>query len=698
MISIQLLGGACLRSDATVIAGPPAQRHRVALLALVVDAWPQPLARDRATALLWPERDDAGGRRLLNLAVHVLRTALGEETIASLRDGLVFNPTRARCDLHDLRAAIDRDDPEQVARLYTGPLLDGFHLPESAEFAHWLDRRRDALALAHTRALLLVADRQERGGDVHGLVATCRRLVAADPHSAEHAQRLMRALDAAGERAAAIQHAAEHARRLRADLELEPEPAVTALAEQLRRAPAARPRLPSVAVLPFLNLGGDSAHEYFADGITEDVIAHLSKIRALKVISRASVMPFKARRETPREIGRALGTGTVLDGSVRHAGERVRIVATLVDVEEDRQIWAETYDREVRDIFAIQTDVALQIAAALKAELSPDERGRVATAMTRDIQAYRLFLQGRQRFIQYATADLERAVGLFELAIERDPAFAMAYVLLAMTHIELAEQGMTAPREAYAAAQAAAARALELAPDLGDAHATAGYLRMVHDFDWAGAERGLLRAIELNPGSGYAYDLYARLCWAIERYDEAIPLGRRAQELDPAANRSDMTTMLLRAARYDEALAQARLAVEVEPGAARARATHGWALYFTGRREEAVAELERAAENSGRSTLWLGQLAQMYALVGERERARDVVREMEERARDAYVSPYHFAYAYTGLGEADRALDLLERAVAERTGAAYSIKGSFLFRSLREHPRWRALMRRMNLA
>ena len=707
MIRVQLLGSACLRSGDTVLGGPPAQRHRIALLSLIVDAWPQPLSRDRAMALLWPERDDAGGRRLLNLAIHVLRSALGEEAIVSRGDGLLLDPTHVSCDLQELRAAIAADVPERVVALQTGPLLDGFHLAESAEFAHWLDQRRLELSRAYVRALLVLGRRQEQAGDVHGVVNTYRRLVAADPHSAEHALRLMRALDDAGERAAALQHAAEHARRLQVDLDLGPDPEVTALAAELRKAPprripgsggASTPQLPSVAVLPFLNLGGNAEHEDFADGITEDVIAHLSKIRALKVISRSSVMSFKARQKSLKEIGRTLGAATVLDATVRHAGDRVRIVATLVDIEGDRQLWAETYDRQVSDIFAIQTDVALRIAASLRAELSLDEQGRVRSGPTTDIHAYRLYLQGRRFYLQYTVAGLERAVGYFDRAIARDPAFAMAHTLLAMAYIELAEQGLTLPSTVYGRAAEAVARALELDPQSGDAHATAGYLKMVREFDWPAAEAGLRRALELSPGSAYVYDLFARACWAIERYDEALPLAQRAQELDPLAHRNDLTTLLLRAGRYEQALSLAEDAAEVDPRGSRARATRGWAYFFNGRRKEGVAELESAVALSARNSLWLGQLGQAYALTGETSKARAILSELEERAQQAFVSPYHLAYVYTGLGEVDRAMDLLERAVADRTGGTYGIKGSFLFAPLRGHPRFHALMRTMNLA
>jgi TolB-like protein/lipopolysaccharide biosynthesis regulator YciM len=707
MIRVQLLGSACLRSGDTVLGGPPAQRHRIALLALIVDAWPQPLSRDRALALLWPERDDARGRRLLNLAIHVLRSALGEEAIVSRGDGLLLNPAHISCDLHGLRAAIAADVPEHVVELYTASLLDGFHLAESAEFAHWLDQRRLELSRAYVRALLMLGRRQEHAGDVHAVVGTYRRLVETDPHSAEHAQRLMRALDDAGERAAALQHAAEHARRLQVDLDLGPDPDVTALAAELREAPPRRPsgsrgssatRLASVAVLPFLNLGGNAEHEYFADGITDDVIAHLSKIRALTVISRSSVMSFKGRHQSLKEIGRILGTRTVLDATVRHAGDRVRIVATLVDVEGDRQLWAETYDRQMTDIFAIQTDVALRIAAALQAELSPDEQGRVRSGPTADIHAYRLYLQGRRFYLQYTVQGLERSVGYFERAIGRDSSFAMAHTLLAMAYIELAEQGLTAPSAVYGRAAQAVARSLELDPLSGDAHATAGYLKMVREFDWPAADAGLRRALELSPGSAYVHDLFARACWAIERYDEALPLALRAQELDPLAHRNDLTTMLLRAGRYQQALSLAEDAAEVDPRGSRPRATLGWAYFFNGKREEGVAQLESAVELSARNSLWLGQLGQAYAMTGETSKARAIVTELEERAQQAFISPYHLAYVYTGLGEMDRAMDLLERAVADRTGGTYGIKGSFLFAPLRGHPRFQALMRTMNLA
>jgi serine/threonine protein kinase/Flp pilus assembly protein TadD len=464
-------------------------------------------------------------------------------------------------------------------------------------------------------------------------------------------------------------------------------------------APApSRPRATAVAVLPFRNLSADPENEYFADGITEDVIAHLSKIRALKVISRNSVMQFKQRTQSLREIGATLGATALLDGSVRRAGDRVRIVAQLIDGESDRHLWAETYDRKLDDIFAIQTDVALHIADALKAELSGEEQTRVLKEPTNDLQAYQLFLQGRQWYIKYTPESIEQSIDYYDRAVARDPSFALALANLAMSYIELAEHGAMEPDLAHPRAEKAVSEALRIDPELGAAHCTMAYLRTVRDYDWEDAEAEFKHAIELSPSYGDAYDLYGRLCSALERYDEALQLLQRAQELDPLAHRIDVATMLIRAGRYDEAIASARDAADVDPSHARAWATLGWALFLSGRHADGVADLERAVSVSPGNSLWLAQLGECYGLAGDLTKARDILRQIKELARREYVSPYQFVYVYTGLGEIERALDLLERAVAERAGPAYAIKGSFLLKPLRYQPRFQALLRQMHLA
>ncbi|MGH7549098.1 MAG: protein kinase domain-containing protein [Gemmatimonadales bacterium] len=470
-----------------------------------------------------------------------------------------------------------------------------------------------------------------------------------------------------------------------------------AFAEALTTPAQVQPRPRSVAVLPFLNLSADPENEYFADGITEDVIAQLSKVRALQVISRTSVMQFKKREQGLREIAAKLEVATLLEGSVRRVGDRVRIVAQLIDAETDQHLWAETYDRQLTDIFVIQADVALHIAAALKAELSPDEKTRIRKEPTSDLQAYQLYLRGRHCFIRYTQEGIGKGIEYFEQAIARDPGYALAYAGMALAYSELGEGGALRPGEAFAQARQAVATALELDSGLGEAHSVLAVLKFECDFDWIGAEQSFKRALELNPSSADTYDYYGRMLSALERYDEAIAALRRAQELDPLAHPLDIATALLRAGRYDDAVRAARPVIELDPHYARGHATLAWAFLKKGLNDEGLAELEKAVSLSPGATLFLAQLGQAYAMVGKVERAREVLRQLEELSRQTYVSPYHMAYVYTGLGEQDQALDRLERAYEERAGAVYGIKGSFLFTSLRSHPRFTALLKRMNL-
>ncbi len=469
-------------------------------------------------------------------------------------------------------------------------------------------------------------------------------------------------------------------------------------AESLVAADVAPARMPCVAVLPFLNLSADPDNEYFADGITEDVIAQLSRIRALKVISRTSVMAFKKREQSLREIGAALDATRVLEGSVRRVGDRVRIVAQLIDVETDQHLWAETYDRQLTDIFVIQTDVSLHIAAALRARLSRDERLRIGKEPTSDLEAYQLYLRGRHCFIRFSEEGLKRGIEYFERAIARDPNYAMAHVGIALSFAELGETGMVVPEEAFRRGKQAALKALEIDSELGEAHCVLACLEFVSDFDWVGAEEGFKRSLELTPGNADAYDLYGRLCSALERYDEAIAMLERAQALDPLAHRADVATAHLRAGSYDTALKIAVHSIELDPTFARGHATVGWAHVLKGDYQEGLASLEKAVVFAPGDTLWLAQLGQAYAVAGETAKAREILAQLEALSTQRYVSPYHLAYVHTGLGELDRAMDWLESAYEHRAGAVYGIKGSFLFRSLHSHPRFKALLRKMNLA
>jgi len=553
--------------------------------------------------------------------------------------------------------------------------------PEQAASERTLDARSDVYSLGCVLYEMLAGEPPYTGSTAQALIA--KRLV--DPVPA--VRRLRAAVPVGVEQALTKALAKVPADRWAS---------AVAFAEALT-APA-RPRPPSVAVLPFLNLSADPENEYFADGITEDVIAHLSKIRALKVISRTSVMAFKQREQSLKEIGARLDAAALLEGSVRRVGDRVRIVAQLIDAETDRHLWAETYDRQLTDVFAIQTDVALHIASALKAELSHDEKTRLYKEPTADLQAYQLYLQGRHCYLRYTEEGSRKGLEYFEQAIAQDPDYALAYAALAMAYTELGETGALRPDEAYARAKAASAKALALDSGLGEAHCMLAFIKAVCDFDWLGAEEEFRRALALTPNSADTYDLYGRMCLALERNEEALALERRAQELDPLAHRADVARTLLRMGRHAEALQAATRAIEFDPHYARGHATLAWAYLKKGIIERGLAELETAVSLAPGVTQWLAQLGQAYGIAGKVAKARDVLRQLEELSRERFVSPYHMAIVYTGLDEHDSALDWLERAYEERSGPVYSVKGSFLFTSLHTHPRFTALLKKMNLA
>jgi tetratricopeptide (TPR) repeat protein len=374
-----------------------------------------------------------------------------------------------------------------------------------------------------------------------------------------------------------------------------------------------------------------------------------------------------------------------------------------MDAETEHHVWGDTYDRELTDIFAIQSDVALQIARALRTELSPDVRARIGKEPTGDLQAYELYLKGRHCGFKFTEEGIRRALEYYERACARDPNYARAYAGMAFTYIVLGlghGAGALRPREAYGRATSAATKALALDSGLGEAHAMLGFLKFVADYDWAGAEREYQRAIELNPGSAETYDTYGLLLSSLERFEEAIAAQRRAQELDPLATvaSSDLASTLLRAGRYYEAAREAERLIALEPGFPMGHSTLGWAYLRSDMRAEGMRELERAVALSPGNTLFLAQLGQAYAETGSADKARDVLRQLEQLSRSRYVSPYHMAYVHTGLGEADRAIDWLEQAYEERAGGVYGIKGSFLFTALHSQRRFTALLRKMNLA
>ena len=615
--------------------------------------------------------------------------------------------------LAKLLAPADDGDasPASTASTTSGPLTERhaavgtphYMSPEQAE-GGVLDQRTDIFSLGVVLYELAAGERPFKGGSATSVLASVLRdtprplgeLNPAMPRAL--AGIVMRCL----EKDAARRY--QSARELRDDLdavrqrtEAQPAPLPTTI-----HAPAT-PVRSSVAVLPFLNLSPDAENEFFVDGIAEDVIARLSKMRALKVISRTSSMRFKGRSESLREIAGKLGVATIVEGSVRRAGNRVRIVAELIDAETDAHLWAETYDRQLTDIFEIQSEVALRIADGLRAELSTEERARVGEPVPVGLEAYQFYLRGRQSLFRYTEAGVHEGIEHLQRALALEPGYAAAHGLAGMAFMIMAlgfGAGSLRPRDAHAQGKAAVGRALDLDPLNGEAHGTLGALKFMADFDWGGAEESFLRGRQLSPGSSFVLDLFGLMLSAQERFEEALAVQRRSRELDPLTivHTSDLATTLIRAGRYDEAMREARYAVEMEGTFPLGHSALGWALLLAGEPDEGLCELEKAVALSPGNVLLRSQLGEACAMAGQEARAREILAELDRLARERYVMPYHLAYVHTGLGENERAIDLLEAAEEERGGGVYGIKGSFLFAPLRSHPRFRALLKRMNLA
>ncbi|HKZ53061.1 MAG TPA: tetratricopeptide repeat protein, partial [Candidatus Acidoferrales bacterium] len=454
----------------------------------------------------------------------------------------------------------------------------------------------------------------------------------------------------------------------------------------------------SLAVLPLENLSGDPEQEYFVDGMHEELIATLGKIGALKVISRTSVMQYKQQRKPLPEIARELGVDAVIEGSVRRAGDQVRITVQLVDARADKHLWAESYQRQLRDVLALQSEVAQAIANEIKVNLTPTEQALVARARPVDPEAHEAYLKGRYYWNKRSPEGLKKGLEYFQEAIEKDPAYPVAYVGLADTYEMLTLYGVVPPTEAYPRAKAALAKALELDDTLGEAHASLASLNW-DDWDWRGAEREYRRALEVNPNYPTAHHYYAVYLSASGRYEEAIKEIRRARELDPLSPiiRGAEVMILFFARKHDEAIRESHKALEIDRNFGWFHGWRGAAYLEQGMFDSALADFEQHAAVSATSDV-LARLGYAYGRVGRRADALKIMRELEQRSKREYVSSFDIALVYIGLGDRTEALAWLERAYQNKEGVMWltGLKVNPWFDGLRDDPRFQDLLRRMN--
>jgi serine/threonine-protein kinase len=448
--------------------------------------------------------------------------------------------------------------------------------------------------------------------------------------------------------------------------------------------------VPSVAVLPFVNMSADPDNEYFSDGMTEEIINALAQVKDLRVAARTSSFSFKGKSHDVAAVGTKLNVATVLEGSVRKADTKLRITAQLINVADGYHLWSERYDREMDDVFAIQDEIATRIADRLKVKLvgGPDEP--LVKPPTENLEAYQLYLKGRHLWNRRNKAGLEQAVEYFEQAIAEDSSFALAYSGLADAYLLLGSYGHLTRAESHSRAKAAAEQALALDETLAEAHTSRGQV-LRSERDWRGEEEEYRRAIELNPSYATAHQWYATLLCALDRMDEALGEIRRAEELDPLSHAISVTVgvILLLARDYDGAIEQLHKTLELEPHFFSAHQVLGGAYALKGRYEQAIAATERAIELNPDSPDQLGGRATIYALWGRLE----LVEEAKARGDD----PSAIAGVYAQLGDADRAFEWVERAFTDAPDGLLFIKVSPLSDPVRADPRFKRLLERLGM-
>jgi TolB-like protein/Flp pilus assembly protein TadD len=464
--------------------------------------------------------------------------------------------------------------------------------------------------------------------------------------------------------------------------------------EDGRRSAASLPEK-SIAVLPFDNLSRDPDNAFFAEGVQDEILTRLAKIADLKVIARTSTQRFKSTPDDLQQIAKQLGVMNILEGTVQKAGDQVRVNVQLINAVTDARLWAETYDRKLTDIFAVESEIAKTVAETLQARLTGSEKSSIAKTPTVNPEAYELYLRGKFFAEKRTGADLRKSIDYYDQSIAKDPNYPLAYVGLADSHLLLTAYGAISPKEAASPARAALRKALALDDSLAQAHASSGLLANL-ELDLNRAITELERAIQLNPNYATAHHWIALPLMAIGQPDRAIVEGKRAIELDPLSLicNADLAWVYFNGRRYDEAEAQARKTLEMDPRFYVAHYYLGEALQFKGKLTEAIAEFQKSADLNN-DPFSFAMLGQAYAREGKTNEAQKILTRLREQAKSQYVSPYAFAVVLTALGDKAHAIDELEHGYDDTGFYISLVKVNPLFDDLRGDPRFDALVQKI---
>lgn len=692
MFTLRLLGGLSIQCPSgLLVSGPAAQRHRLALLAYLALRGPQQASRDTLIGLLWPERDDRAGRRLLNLAVHTLRRALGREAIRSVADGLALDPAGITTDVAQFEGALAARDWSRAALLYRGPLLDGFHLPAAPEFDRWAADARTQVAGRYAAILENLAKERECSGDWRGAVEWWQRLALTDRGNGAVVRRLMLAQEAMRDRAGALEEARRHTRFMAEEFGAGPDPLVAALAQSLASGastrsarPAERSDLRPLAVLTFTSVGFGEDHGGFGEGIAFELRRQLATA-GIRLVSPSGLSRQDGLGLSAREIGGALGVAGVIEGTVRRVGERIRVTAHLVETNHGFHLWSGAFERRAGDPFRLQEEFGAEIAAGVEAEWdrSP-EKGW-------ELDSRGLILRGRFALGRRTCESLRTAVRYFSAALSQDPAGPGGFSGLADAYAVMGFYDCAPPAEAFGSARRAARRALGLDARLAAPRATLAYVDLYHRWNFPLAEARFRRAIAVDPRLALAHQWYGNLLAAAGRREDSVREMARAVSLDPQSlvAGAALGWTLYFAGRSEEAVEQCGATLELDPSFGLAHLWQGLALQELNRWDEALAALGRAGPllEGSQAT---AALARATAAAGDGATAMALLDQVENAS--GYIPSYEIAKVHLALGRPEVALDWLDRAASERAHSMVFLRVDPQLVTLRDCPRFQALV------
>ncbi|MDX1673224.1 MAG: BTAD domain-containing putative transcriptional regulator [Longimicrobiales bacterium] len=695
------------------------QPKRFALLAYLVLARPRGFQRrDSLLALFWPDSGERKARNALNQALHGVRSALGEDVVLSRglqQVGIAREPIE--CDAVAFEEAFADERFADALDLYSGRLLEGFHVRGAPAFERWLDGERRRLARQARAAAITLADRRERAGNPVGAARWLERALEVAPTDESLMRRFVSALDRAGDRSGALRAYERIVDDLRDRYGIEPSPESRALVSEIRDrtegrhpedgtgGPISQPKaVRSLAVLPLTDLRDEPDRVYFADGMTEALIGELARISPLRVISRQSVLGFKGSERPLVEIGDALGVDAVLEGSVLRVKNRVRLSLQLLRVDPEEHLWAEAFERDLGDVLALQRDVARAVAEQVEGVVTSPDGDTVSWRRERprtvDPAAYDSFLRGVAQLARQRPEDFAPAIASLREAVEHDPEFGEPLAWIALAYANMVTAGLVSPDELDAPMRDAARRAMELDDRQSPAHLAQALTLQLFERDWKGAHEAYRRAAEA-PG-GTVHEPWKS--WLVMflvgqgRFEEALELARSELRRDPIGPTAFLMGWAFhKARRFEDSIERLEWVHETWPDYPIAVPFLAASRLFAGRIDEAVEAARHAVNSAPRFQTGLAYGAAVFGRAGEVEEARRLADRVSQPGPDVYVDPFNVAVARAGLGDQDGALEALDRLVEEGSPQSWIVAPEPFFDPLRDDQRFDVVLERLDL-